>query len=218
MKPRIIILLLLFTTLLNNSVFAGDTIKYITGKCGQLKRAYLSNQDDIRFDLYNDTLHIWGNIRANCCGEHLLVISQYGNSFNFEPMDTGKVCRCLCNYPFDVKIPQCKLSEYNIKILNFDTTIKAATVPNYLRNNKTVNQTKNINAFVEGSSVIHIEIPANYKKVTAVLYDLLGKEVLKNAILNSPDCFWNIDHNIKGIFLLKLNTENSSFVKKIILK
>jgi hypothetical protein len=218
MKPNKILLILSVSLLLfNNTVLAGDTIKYLTGKCGQIKRGNLRDRENIRFRLANDTLHIWGSINANCCGEHLLIKTQNGNSFNFEPFEIGRVCRCMCFYPFDVKIPQCNLPEYRIKISDKDTTIKSV-VSSDVKYDEYQVQKKSIEISVEGSSVIHIYVPEYYKKVTAALYDMLGKEVQILTSINSPEYVWNLYKNLKGVYLLKVKSENSVLVKKIILK
>jgi len=102
-------------------------------------------------------------------------------------------------------------------ILNKDTTIKAAIITNY-RDKKSAIQNNSINAYVERPSVIHITITGNYLKVTVILYDLLGKEVQKLTSVNLPEYSWNLRDNLKGIYLLKVQTDNASYVKKIVLQ
>ncbi len=102
-------------------------------------------------------------------------------------------------------------------LLNKDTTVKAAIIPNYESKQPAI-QNNSINAYVEGPSVVHLSITGNYSKVTILLFNLLGKEVQRLASVNLHEYSWNLSDKLKGIYLLKVQTENSSFVKKIVLQ
>lgn len=75
-----------------------------------------------------------------------------------------------------------------------------------------------INVFIDSNSAIHISVGGSYKKATAILFDLLGKETNKITITSSPDYIWNIAKGTKGIYLLKIQTEKTTFVKKVVIQ
>lgn len=75
-----------------------------------------------------------------------------------------------------------------------------------------------INVFIDSNYAIHISVGGSYKKATAILYDLLGKETNKVILTNSPDYIWTISKGIKGIFLLKVQTEKTTYVKKVVIQ
>ena len=74
-----------------------------------------------------------------------------------------------------------------------------------------------ISAFMEKPYVIHISVTGNFSNITARVYDLLGKEVQRNNFTKIRNFTWILDNTLKGVYLLKVQTENTSLVKKIIL-
>jgi hypothetical protein len=75
-----------------------------------------------------------------------------------------------------------------------------------------------ISVYIDSNSAIHISVGGGYKKATAILYDLLGKETNKVTINNTPEYIWSLTKPAKGIFLLKVQTEKTTFVKKVVLQ
>jgi Secretion system C-terminal sorting domain len=66
-----------------------------------------------------DSVRIYGTIEANCCGTHLASISKKSDSILVITKDTGELCKCMCNYCFEIKVP----ISYGNKILKFNNTI-----------------------------------------------------------------------------------------------
>ena len=96
-----------------------------------------------------------------------------------------------------------------------DTTIsRTASVT---KTKEIKNEKNSINAFIKEPYAVHISVKGTYNNLTARIYDLLGKEVQRCNFTNVQNYIWNIDNKLKGVYLLKLQTENSSLVKKIIL-
>ena len=89
----------------------------------------------ICFQLNDNSLRIYGKVYANCCGTPYLEYEISDNNILLTRIDTTFACNCICVYGIDtiVKLPQCGLSYYNIKLDGYfssdivDTTITLYT-------------------------------------------------------------------------------------------
>ncbi len=71
------------------------------------------------FDKTADSIKIYGTTEANCCGTHLASMNKRNDSILIMTKDTGVLCKCMCNYCFEIKVP----FSYVDNILKFNNTI-----------------------------------------------------------------------------------------------
>lgn len=63
---------------------------------------------------------------------------------------------------------------------------------------------------------LHISLPLSEKQVQVTLYNILGKKVLERNLLKSSKI--NVSFLAKGVYLLKIETQNGTITKKLIKK
>ena len=111
---------------------------YITSAC---LNTYKSNQltcpSGILADKISgknsDSLKIYGTIEANCCGTHLASIIKRNDSILIITKDTGELCKCMCNYCFEIKVPYTN-NDSILKINDVTYKTKSITAINSIEN------------------------------------------------------------------------------------
>jgi hypothetical protein len=63
---------------------------------------------------------------------------------------------------------------------------------------------------------IHIALPSTKTKIQVILYNILGKKVLETTL--SKSAIIDVSALAKGVYLLKMETQNSTITKKLIKK
>jgi hypothetical protein len=158
--------------------FADTIASYLTSAClnqNLSKRSdavSLPNDLPKEFSLENDTLKIGGQIRTNCCGQHLIIYTIIGDSIiDLRRLDKGGLCDCDCPFAFKLSIPGCTSPYYHVKSENYfgdfiDTIIE-------------------IQIGIHTSITTHDALPSSRYSKTAYgesapnerTYDILGRDV-----------------------------------------
>lgn len=100
---------------------------------------------------------------------------------------------------------------------------KSSTKTKSLESDNTLNLEKfnlgQLNIYPNPSSkIINVKLRKNYKEISAVVYDVTGKSVVKSKFQNSETFNMDISVLSEGIYILKVITDNYSYSAKIIKK
>ena len=142
---KLIFIILLFSCFTIYSQEIKDTILYSTDTCSYIP----DREQDLSFELDEDTLFIEGYIEANCCGHHLLIYEIYTDSIHLTRLDTGISCDCHCAIEIDVAIGNCPSSKYNAILTEYLGAFEIDTIiyAQGMNVNKMENNKKNVKCF-----------------------------------------------------------------------
>lgn len=199
----------------SRSLFASDTIEYITGTVSKEKAGWISGNEIINYKLFNDTLFISGLINANSCGQHYLIVDKGTSDIYMQQSDAGFLCDTKCLYSFYVSIAACNKSRYKVRFCGRDTIIKQQyDFISVIAKNKVV--IPEIEILKNGYSGLNIHFSENYAKGKISIYDMLGKEIATKTIYNDADVEMEVGHRIVGVFLINIQVGDKHYTSKML--
>jgi hypothetical protein len=136
---KTIIVVLLWSFLIDFAGYSQDTMSYISSGCirsGSKSQEYQNGPPVIiGFKFSNDSLHMYGEIGANCGSSHIAKIEKLPGTIYVSTYDTGMMANCGCVFKFDffVKaLPEDTLVDFNGMLYNINLIggiIQAQTEP-----------------------------------------------------------------------------------------
>ena len=100
-----------------------NEINYITSSCSDKGTSSCGLFLEKHFIIQDDTLHIYGNIQLNCCGNKTVTVHNVNDTVFIRDFETGIECTCTCNFCFAINVPN--IYEDSIKV-SFDGQIFTA--------------------------------------------------------------------------------------------
>jgi len=212
-----------------HSIGFSDTIPSTTGGCVLTKAtasASDSNPTDESFalSLANDTLYFSGLIRHNCCGDHFIVYNVSGDTINLSRLDKGRPCRCICLFPFSVKIPASNFKQYHVLLTSFssygigiDTTISESVLAE--RQAKLSARSVSIECYPNPANNLARIILSGLLSPSGKIsvYDISGRNVGELKWLGS--FIWQLDASgmSAGTYFIQYKESERSYLSKLIL-
>lgn len=207
-----LILVFIITALVQHVSYGQDTLKHITSGClGHI----ISTESDscpegIHFRYLHDTLEIYGTISANCCGEHFVKIIRSNDTIFITSFDTGKLCNCVCNFCFDIKLP----ATANDTIISINDVIYNAKKISSIKIPAIID--KLIELYPNpAENILILKVPADIRITKIEITDITGR-LVKTIENISP--FIDIKNLEPGTYFINFELENKQLIIKKIVK
>jgi len=214
MKNKILILFIAISLGFSNlnKIYGQETISYIKGTClGTAKSSKTPCLPGINTFIIGDTLNIYGTIEANCCGVHLAEISKRNDSILILTKDTGALCKCLCNYCFEIKI--LLLTSDTIVMLNN----KALKIKKSLGIDEIFNEQINIFPNPTTGDIKIIVSNMEINGLICEVYSPNGKKIISQNIASSVVDL-NISSLLSGNYIIGIRKDFKYLYKQTIIK
>lgn len=184
-----------------------DTIQHITGSC--INEPGWSGNEEFNFKFNGDTMVFYGQIMNYASfgqADYFLVYDKDSNNISFfDELATGSLYRSRCLFNFEVKIPDCTLDKYRIRLYNgLDTTI--SKVLNY----RPVNFDNTFTIYPNPTTG-KVRITPNNNIHSLEIFTIQG-ELIKKVI----NGFENIRVKDSGIYIFRINSNKHSIVYKVV--
>ena len=180
-----------------------DEVEYIVGDCNET-----CPMSGVNYRISNDTLIVFGSVEQNCCSYKTAVVSDYQDTIKittFETYENGEACTCLCDYCFEISIPNFNRAEC---ALLFDDQSY------HIENNTRLEDISSSVRIVPNPThdYLRIQVDGNYQNISAVFYDLQGNKLSETTFINQP-----IEVPIEsGVCILRLMLDDELVLKKIV--
>ncbi|MFC2087279.1 T9SS type A sorting domain-containing protein, partial [Bacteroidota bacterium] len=166
-------------------------------------------QEEFHFSIHQDTLVIYGNIYANSCGGHYLTYKIDSNIIDISRVDTGLLCTGHSLYGFELKIPNCSLNEYRIKMDKYynkglDSLINTEVTA--FSNKAQLAEKLSVELYPNPvSNIINITLNKPVNSLTYKLLNTSGILVKENEIKHQTNVIQvNVSGIAQGIYFLEL--------------
>lgn len=181
-----------------------DEISYIIGDCG------MPCDKGIHYRIEADTLIIYGTVTKNCCADNTAVLQDRGDTitiFTFETYPQGGGCDCVCDYCFELKVPDftrkaCELrfEDTVIHIDNNPQSLEALRERDiWLQPNPT-------------TGMVQVKVLRAYTELSVAFYSLQGVLLSQNNSISEA-----LEVPIKeGVCILKITVDGRSLVKRVV--
>jgi photosystem II stability/assembly factor-like uncharacterized protein len=166
------------------------------------------------FTIENDTLKIYGFYSGNCCTDKTATLRNIGDTIYIRTFETGPECTCGCGYCFSINVPNIRTDSI---IVSFDGNITVAKIQT------SVSDLKNA-CYLEiypNPASNEFTILSNYLNSASSIEmtDLSGVRRYYEPNTSSDRMVINCSDFTPGVYILKVNSNNGSFIsKKVIIK
>lgn len=169
---------------------------------------------DKHFAIENDTLKIYGFYSGNCCTKKTATLRNLGDTIYIRTFETGPECTCGCGYCFSINVPNIHTDSIIVSFDGYVTVAKLQTSVSDLKNacyleiypNPASNEFTILCNYLNNASSIEMT-------------DLSGVRRYYEPNTLSDRMVINCNDFTPGVYILKVNNNNGSFIsKKIIIK
>jgi hypothetical protein len=190
-----------------------DTIPHIISDCLEW------DQEQYNFSFSNDTINFFGKIEAICAAEHFLICSRLSDTIFLTKFDIGGD-DCVCLYNFDISLTNCDKNEYRLVLLYYaghgillDTLISRMNVS---YENKIIDDP--IVFPNPTSGMINIHFPKLEKNIQVKIFNLCGQSLFSKIYYNSENIIISNAVIPMGIYLMRIDTDNSIYNCQVVIK
>lgn len=179
--------------------------------------------ETFHFTLNHDTLIMHGSIYANSCGNHYLTYQIDSNVININRVDTGMLCSDYTVYNFELKIPDCNLNKYKVKLNKYHGSgLDTLVYTNSLISNQKyrVVEDLSINVYPNPiNSVIQISFNRPVNNLSYEIFNSAGILMRADAFKHQLEALdVEVPGYTPGIYYLHINNETHIETFKIIIR